>query len=745
LVIDKYKYTISKAEQLANTDQDLLSEEERALSQKEQNYLIERRKHLMLYNDEPILEPAHDILNYAKYASTIADCINYNNYETAFAIGINGAWGTGKSSFINMLLNQIDTKESIKISFSPWNSVTSKDLIKDFFDTIQEALVPYHNSLPYLIFKYSNKLLNIHENSVTKLIKNVVVVATSPESINSIHTAINKILGEINKKLIIVIDDLDRLDKDEIIEVIRLIRNTANFRNTFFVVAYDRTYISKAIEKHNIHNTNLFLNKIFQIEITLPFYSSAVLMDKLIFQLESIFPRPGFSFRETFHGKGIKFDSTLVQSWLTSMRDVTRLTNSIAINFKHLIGEVDFYEFTLLEIVHLNFPEVYQLLYKRRDDFLVTQRSNAQRYSLKTNDRQNVKEYILLEYINNNLEKMSIEKQLAGRAFELVKALFSEPNSSINEKSNLSIVYPSKFERYFAYSLLNGSLSEVNFGKAREKSQKEFNSQIDIWVQDGLTQELVTRFSEITKFDDKEDYQKVITAIFYLASKEKKKEDQHRYIENKIVYFDADKILNHLSDYEDYTTSRFYNNNKEEFKLFVFNLFSDAQPPYLYQSYLANYINQKNISNLPLKTEELNKFLIMYLEEYCSKYKELETAEILYRNCVEYSDEHNKMKLAEADEIFKQYFMNTVLDDFIQSIIYHWSEHYEKYLISSRVKYFFGDYDTFAKEIQKLDNSKWHYTLEFLEFFLAFKKNDYKPIHFSFNIIPIQTIPLSTK
>jgi hypothetical protein len=135
----------------------------------------------------------------------------------------------------------------------------------------------------------------------------------------------------------------------------------------------------------------------------------------------------------------------------------------------------------------------------------------------------------------------------------------------------------------------------------------------------------------------------------------------------------------------------------------------------------------------------------MYLEEYCSKYKELETAEILYRNCVEYSDEHNKVKLAEAYEIFKQYFMNTVLDDFIQSIIYHWSEHYEKYLISSRVKYFFDDYDTFAKEIKKLDNSKWHYTLEFLEFFLAFKKNDYKPIHFSFNIIPIQTIPLSTK
>src|SRR5690606_16329262 len=134
-------------------------------------------------------------------------------------------------------------------------------------------------------------------------------------------------------------------DNEEIVEVIRLIRNNANFYNTFFIVAYDRNYVVNALKNHNQYRQEQFLEKIFQIEITLPYFKSDILRYKLAEKLKQKFPQ---DFHSTIDEEVIGSPSIVpvfLNEWLGSMRDVTRLANALVLNLSKLNGEVVFNDF----------------------------------------------------------------------------------------------------------------------------------------------------------------------------------------------------------------------------------------------------------------------------------------------------------------------------------------------------------------------------------------------------------------
>ena len=236
----------------------------------------------LLFDDSPIVEIEQDELGYKKYAKTLADKIESCTFQKSFAIGINGSWGIGKTSFINLIKANLNAENKIFIEFNPWASQNPKSIIKDFFDELQEGIRPYHSSLARKMVKYSDRLVKINDGTLSKTAHATINAIAGTDSVNQIYYEINEALQTLNLKLIITIDDLDRLDSKEIVEVLKLVRNTANFRNTFFIVAYDRNYLLSGIKRHNSHMPFSFLEKIFQIEITLPYFDRIILREKLL-------------------------------------------------------------------------------------------------------------------------------------------------------------------------------------------------------------------------------------------------------------------------------------------------------------------------------------------------------------------------------------------------------------------------------------------------------------------------------
>lgn len=688
------------------------------------------------FYDAPISSDGKDLLGFKKYIEVLATKIKDTHYKEAFAIGINGKWGSGKTSFINMLKAHFEKEDVIAIDFNPWDSSTPIGIIQDFFDRVEEELHPYRPSLARLLHKYSKKLIELNDSEVTQAINAII----GSESLSGLKDKIETDLKAINKKLLIYIDDLDRLDKKEIIEVIRLIRNTANFYNTFFIVGYDRSYVLKALQDFNSHNHERFLEKIFQVEITLPLYDKSILRAELKEKLTTIYPDFDIDFGGDFIGS-VLGKPYYLDVWLENLRDVTRLANSLAINFKQLKGEVVFHDFLRFEMLRLKYPSIYELLFNMTAKFLVRQNKSLQPSNLYT---LNKKEFE--DYLTNNIEPLAIDKTAIDKIVDLVDGIFQDGYFTPTTGSYLSVRYPSKFRRYFAYGLLDSELSEIDFSKSRELDIDGFKYKLKEWVDKGLTPQVHSRLKEIKDFDNKDDFEKIITGIFYLANL-KEKSVSNQFHRSGIVWYDIGDLIDKMVNYDGEIGKKHYANIKE-YNEFVESFFKDAVSPYLFESSLANLLYWRDLKSeyFPIAKPELETFITGYLEKYCNESDKID-ANIweLYRNCtlIEWEPTGNNSQVSKtrkannADDIFKNFILNKDLDGFLATIITGDFDP-NRFYISEIVLSLFCNYNNFKQVLNEQDDGKWEYLKEFKEFFAELEKHNFsRRVAFEFKTIDL--------
>lgn len=293
-----------------------------------------------------------------------------NNPEGSVAVAITGEWASGKSTFLGYIKEYLEGK-AIIIDMNPGATESKRLLVKDFFDTIAEELQSYDAAVSELVYDYVDSLLEVHENGIIKVLKKVFAFNKTNSAKERFKT-LSECIKQLHQPLVIFIDDLDRLDKKETKEVLRLIRNTANFSRVIYIVAFDKEYVIAQIKTAH-DETGKYLDKLFQLEVSLPFYESNKITDYLFKVLEERFGewhRDDIKIlkKEALNFQGIK-QQTFIGSYLNSYRDVHRLVNSFAVIydcFKHESpskGEIDFCDLFLLEVIRLNNSELYREIY----------------------------------------------------------------------------------------------------------------------------------------------------------------------------------------------------------------------------------------------------------------------------------------------------------------------------------------------------------------------------------------------
>lgn len=118
-----------------------------------------------------------------------------------------------------------------------------------------------------LIRNYAKSLTQL--NSVLNPAKYLPQNWVDQPSNQNYFDMISKLLIKLNKRIFVIIDDIDRLDNDELFEVLRMIRNSANFPNTVFLVPFDKSYAMHAMTEKKIYNPQEYLKKIFDVEVSL--------------------------------------------------------------------------------------------------------------------------------------------------------------------------------------------------------------------------------------------------------------------------------------------------------------------------------------------------------------------------------------------------------------------------------------------------------------------------------------------
>jgi hypothetical protein len=330
-------------------------------------------------NDDPIFKIDDDRLGYLPIIKRLSGILVTEKHKKSFSVGLIGPWGNGKSSVINLLKDNVENHKFLKdfnnkekpvvVHFLPYLNHKEDDIINEFFIALSDKLSKYNGKLSNQIVNYSQKLTDLYQNHNILGLVNKHITRVSDTPAKELYDDINKRLQEIDKKIIVFVDDLDRLNDKEILQILKLIRNTADFYNTFFVVAMDKQYVLGRLNNNDTILNSNFVDKFFQLEVFLPEIDQTILRDYtfevLTYSLKNIEP--------TFQSKLISaFNDrdNLFEDYVKNFRDAKRIINQVIFDYKNFGTEIDLKDFLNFTYFKLKFPKFIKLLNDNRLDFL---------------------------------------------------------------------------------------------------------------------------------------------------------------------------------------------------------------------------------------------------------------------------------------------------------------------------------------------------------------------------------------
>lgn len=488
--------------------------------------------------DTPIKNDKDDKLGYKNIISKILNPIIKDSYKKAFTIGLVGPWGNGKSSLLGLFKEELkkeNIKNIIEVEFSPFLNHNEKDIISDFFDALCDKLKRYDGTLHKDISNYSDALLKLYKtgNIASLLDLNIDVDKSLP--VYDLYNKIDTSLGKINKKIIVYVDDLDRLNPIEISETLKLIRNTANFTNTVFIIALDKDYVIKTLKGDNSNKHYKFLEKFFQLEVYLPKIPQKILREEFIEILKK-----SNDFDESdivLINNALTNNRNLFNRFIHNIRDVKRLVNQLIFESKFVFKEVDTNDYLNFIFLKINFPRFIQLLNERKEDFLqvkdgrfflienLPDDNNEELSSQRIKDIINKSNSFIVDYkkykistVFNPQDENCFKSVLGIDCIEL-ELLLSVLVALFGERNNLphnSIQFERNFYKVMRLSFAEDDLRESDFTQiiTTKNDEQTFYDYLEKLLLKKLGEQLITRI-DYHEVKNKQELLSISKTLFY--------------------------------------------------------------------------------------------------------------------------------------------------------------------------------------------------------------------------------------
>ncbi len=432
--------------------------------------------------DKPIIKKEQDKFGRMPFVERLSDNILSYDATDNLVIGLYGNWGEGKTSILNLLQENITTKQDNKhnkekiqfIKFNPWNFKEQDELISAFFTEMynQLKLIDFGKEISFMgkLFKLISKIITLgnyvpivspYARVIAPLIKKYAEALESmsySKPLNKIKAKIESKLIKQKAKLIIFIDDIDRLNDKEINQMFQLIKLLADFPNVIYILTFDKRVIISALKDSQKEYADSYLEKIINIPLKLPEINKTKLAElasekynECILDLEQFLPDRDYRFYKT----GI-FDN------LKNVRDINRYFSLFKFKYLPLKKEVDFHDFALITILELKYAPVYKII-KENKDFLC---GNFVGYN-DSDERKNFKSYF--DAINLSTEKQfdSNEYSFINKALAYLFPKYGEvygghswsnlTNIEATRRGNIAI--KEKFDLYFTLTIDEQDLS----------------------------------------------------------------------------------------------------------------------------------------------------------------------------------------------------------------------------------------------------------------------------------------------
>lgn len=335
-----------------------------------------------------------DRLGYKPFCDRLSKVILALRVPNGYVIGLHGEWGSGKSTALNFIHafldkhNQecVDESKLMLVDFRPWIVSGHQDLIAAFFKVMTESL----GARPNWFQRQWNRFLRAFKIGGDPLIDAVATVAVTVDpsggvasktvgtiakkslggmvdkfladpSLQTAYEELRKRLGESGKRFLVTIDDLDRLQDEEIRSIMQMMKTVGRLPNVIYLLAYDRDIVWEALDGDVGRLGPRFAEKIVQQEIELPRPSKEALLSMLDEEI---------SFLNEYINESLRWQYIVrdgVRRWIRHPRDLLRLANAVKFSWPALRGEIDPADLLAMEGLRLFDPEAFNWVRRSRD------------------------------------------------------------------------------------------------------------------------------------------------------------------------------------------------------------------------------------------------------------------------------------------------------------------------------------------------------------------------------------------
>ncbi|GGJ93117.1 hypothetical protein GCM10009304_18770 [Pseudomonas matsuisoli] len=335
------------------------------------------------FSDEPIESKAYDRFGRALFAARIAETIAKRRDPSSIVIGLFGPWGDGKTSVLKMMEESlVQYEQVVTIRFNPWHFPSEDALLRGFFATLAEALgkePAFKERAAKLLESYGGILSVVSvalpgvEINPGEAAKNIGE-SLSKVSLDQLKGQIDALLGQSGKRLVILIDDIDRLDKDETNAIFKLVKLSASFKYTSYVLAFDDDVVAAAIgERYGAggHEAGrAFLEKIIQVPLHLPPADRMSLRQITFEGIDHALNQAGIVLDQRQIDVFSRYFVDGLEPKLETPRIAKLYTNALMFALPLVSGEVNIAEFMLIEGVRVLYPKLYAAIRDNPDIFL---------------------------------------------------------------------------------------------------------------------------------------------------------------------------------------------------------------------------------------------------------------------------------------------------------------------------------------------------------------------------------------
>lgn len=411
-----------------------------------------------------------DLFGWAPIVNRISDIIKFQSKvdHSCFTIGVYGKWGEGKTSLMNMVCENLKNEKGIKIiHFNPWLFKDQESLLLDYFKTLQSGIT--NKKVVEKIKKYGplvsigiSGVLNLALPGTGSLLKGsldqvIDAVSEIKNDLASLKKEVNDSIILSKQHYLIIIDDVDRLDKDELHTLFKLVRQNADFVNTTYMIAMDAELVAKSIgcrfESGDEKSGKNFLEKIIQVPFFVPKvqrgHLNKMLNTLLLPKIEILLSESG---KRTTKIDEIKESLNLYVSPLfNSAREIIVYINSLTIILPLVYKDVNISDLCLLEALKLFHPKGYNII--RHNKLIITDSIEPSFKDI--SESPEIRQHKRNDFIEKLFENIESDKTLYLK--EIIERLlgpFISPSyhnnvHTLNEKSICSSYY---FNNYFQYT-----------------------------------------------------------------------------------------------------------------------------------------------------------------------------------------------------------------------------------------------------------------------------------------------------